>query len=158
MSDIQNEMLALLPAMRAFSRGFCPKQDEADDLVQETLRRAIGGVHTFTPETNLRSWMFTIMRNAFYTSVRKRNREMTGLDHDVAADDIATSPNQEWTLRAKEVERAVYSLPAEFREVVVLICVSGLSYDEAAKVCKCPQGTIKSRLNRARALLIRELG
>jgi RNA polymerase sigma-70 factor (ECF subfamily) len=152
------EIVTLIPALRAFSRGFHRNADDADDLVQETLQKALSSLETFAPGTSLRSWMFTIMRNSFNTSYRRRKREPTGVDADIAETVIARPPGQEWSLRGRELEEALHRLPAEFREPLMLICVSGLSYEEAAEICNCPVGTIKSRVNRGKKRLSRLLG
>jgi RNA polymerase sigma-70 factor, ECF subfamily len=156
--DIRSQFVALLPALRSFARGFYPNPDEADDLVQETLGRALGGLHTFTPGTSLKSWMFTIMRNTFYTAIKRRRREPAGMKADVAESEIPREPSQEWVLRAKELEAALHQLEPENREAIMLVCVSGVSYAEASEICGCAVGTIKSRISRGKAQLLLTLG
>ena len=145
-------VVEMLPALRAFARTFYRNQNDADDLVQDTLVRALNSYNTFTPGTQLKSWLFTIMRNAFYTQIRKSSREPLGVIRCVS-DQRSAPPSQEWTVHAKEVAVAIYSLPASQREVLVLITLEGMSYEDAAHVCGCNIGTVKSRLNRARARL-----
>lgn len=147
-----DNVVAMLPALRAFARTFYRNQTDADDLVQETLLRALSSFETFTPGTRLKSWLFTIMRNAFYTQIKKSSREPLGVIRCIS-DTRSAPPSQEWTLHAKEVGCAIHNLPAHQREVLVLITIEGMSYEDAAHVCGCNIGTIKSRLNRARARL-----
>ena len=151
------EIVALIPALRAFARTFYRETSEADDLVQETLMRALSSLHQFRPGTSMKSWLFTIMRNAFYTKVRVESREAPGAAECVSQRP-ATDATQEWSARGREMERAIQRLPEQQREVLMLIGVLGVSYDEAAAICGCAMGTVKSRLNRARLRLLEELG
>ncbi|MCO6386788.1 sigma-70 family RNA polymerase sigma factor [Aliihoeflea sp. 40Bstr573] len=157
-SDLpRSEVVSLIPALRAFARTFHRDVNDADDLVQETLTKAIGNIHQFQPGTAMKSWLFTIMRNSFYTKIRKSSREAPAL-----ADDAASRPavlaTQEWSARGHEIREALARLPEQQREVIMLIGVLGVSYEEAAEICGCAMGTIKSRLNRARARLLDEMG
>jgi RNA polymerase sigma factor (sigma-70 family) len=150
-------IVELLPALRAFARTFYRDPNDADDLVQDTLLKALRSFDSFEPNTRLKSWMFTIMRNTFYTRVKVYAREAPG-----GADCVATQPaieaSQEWSIRSREVRDAINRLPSHHREVLVLIGVLGVSYEETAKICGCAMGTIKSRLNRARLHILEELG
>jgi RNA polymerase sigma factor (sigma-70 family) len=150
-------IVELLPALRAFARTFYRDPTDADDLVQDTLLKALKSFDSFEPNTRLKSWMFTIMRNTFYTRVKMYAREAPG-----AADCVATRPaveaNQEWSIRSREVHDAINRLPPHHREVLVLIGVLGVSYEETAEICGCAMGTVKSRLNRARLHILEELG
>jgi RNA polymerase sigma factor (sigma-70 family) len=157
LSPSQNEVVQLIPALRAFARTFYRDINDADDLVQITLVRALGSLHQFKPGTSLKSWLFTIMRNAFYTKVKVDTREAPG-KADCASLHPATDATQEWSARGKEIAAAIGRLPEQQREVIMLIGVLGVSYEEAAEICHCAIGTIKSRLNRARARLLEELG
>jgi RNA polymerase sigma-70 factor (ECF subfamily) len=154
---VETDVVALIPALRAFARTFYRDVDDADDLVQEVLTRALSNIHQFRPGTALKSWLFTIMRNAFYTRIRKSTRETPGAA-DCVSDRPSTPATQEWSSRAREIHSALQKLPDQQREVVVLIGVLGVSYEEAAEICGCAIGTIKSRLNRARATLVEALG
>jgi len=147
----------LIPALRAFARTFCAQQSDADDLVQETLAKAIANIDKFEPGTRMKSWLFTIMRNTFYTRIKAYQREAPGL-MDCASGRQAVESTQEWSVRCKEVYAAINKLPRRQREVLVLIGVLGVSYDEAADICGCAIGTVKSRLNRARVGLLEYLG
>lgn len=151
-----NSVVEVIPALRAFARTFCRDPHDADDLVQETLAKAIANLDKFEDGTRLKSWLFTIMRNTFYSRIRITNREVLG-----AADNLpepAVAATQEWSMRGLEVREAVERLPPNYREVLVLIGVLGMSYEETAVICGCAMGTIKSRLNRARASVLEMLG
>jgi RNA polymerase sigma-70 factor (ECF subfamily) len=152
-----DQIVALIPALRAFARTFYRTADDADDLVQETLLKAIANLHQFTPGTRMKSWLFTIMRNTFYTRSRKSSREPTGGEDCVSAIPIM-APTQEWTCRGHELQAALHRLPDAQRQVIVLVGVLGVSYEEAARICHCEMGTIKSRLSRAKDRLAIELG
>jgi RNA polymerase sigma factor (sigma-70 family) len=151
----------LIPALRAFSRTLCRPGLDADDLVQETLVRALANLDQYTPGTKLKSWLFTIMHNIFYTSIKRYKRESPDAADDVASGMgrlCATPPSQEWHAVSQDVHLAIVSLPPSQREALVLVAILGTSYDDAARICKCEIGTIKSRLNRARFALAQSLG
>ncbi|WP_183317494.1 sigma-70 family RNA polymerase sigma factor [Chelatococcus caeni] len=152
-----DEVVALIPALRAFARGFCRDRNDADDLVQETLARAIGRIDQFEPGTRLKSWLFTIMRNTFLNRVKVEAREAPGLAECASGRPIS-APGQEWTVRAGEMRRAIERLPNGQREIVVLIGILGTSYEDAARICALDIGTVKSRLHRSRSRLLHELG
>ena len=151
------KIVELIPALRAFARSFCRHPSDADDLVQETLQKALASIDQFEAGTKLKSWLFTIMRNSAYTRARKYNREHPGFS-DCASVRVATMANQEWAMRGREVALGLNRLSQHHREILMLIGVGGASYDEAAKILECSIGTVKSRLNRARANLLIELG
>ena len=157
MKSEQQQIVALIPALRAFARTFLRDRDAADDLVQETLVKALKSIHQFQPGTNMKSWLFTIMRNTFYSEVKLRRREAPGID-DCISLRPGLEPTQEWSVRGIEIAEAIDRLPPEQREVLVLIGVLGTSYEDAVGICGCAMGTIKSRLFRARERLLRELG
>lgn len=147
--DAKREIAALIPALRAFARTLVRNPYDADDLVQETLAKGIANAHRFQPGTSLKSWLFTILRNTFYTSIKITNREHPGAGGCVSEGCIML-PGQEWSVRGVELSDALERLPPDQREVLVMIGVLGISYEEAAVICGCAVGTIKSRLNRAR--------
>ncbi|MCJ7994313.1 sigma-70 family RNA polymerase sigma factor [Rhizobium cremeum] len=151
------EVVELIPALRAFARTFCSKAEDADDLVQETLTKALGNLDKFEPGTRLKSWLFTIMRNSFFTNIRRRGRENVGLPDDIA-EYLTVEASQEWSVEVEDVRRALWRLPEHHREMLILIVMLGERYEDAAAICGCPMGTVKSRLNRARRQLLRELG
>lgn len=147
----------LIPALRAFARTFCRVPDDADDLVQETLTKGLANIDKFEPGTRMKSWLFTIMRNTHYTRVKAADREKPGL-LDCASLIPISEATQEWSVQSKEVYGAVQKLPEHQREVLMLIGVLGVSYEETAEICGCAVGTVKSRLNRARASALEYLG
>ncbi|OWV85455.1 RNA polymerase subunit sigma [Rhizobium sp. N122] len=154
-SAIQSEIVQLTPALRAFARRFLRGEDDIDDLVQETLLKALNSLHLYQPGTSLKSWLFTIMRNTFCTNYRRQKREPTAMD--AAMEQIAIAPSQEWALRERELEQALTQLPDDRRRALLLVA-TGTSYEDAAKLCGCRLGTLKSRVNRARGSLLSMLG
>ncbi|MEH0070139.1 sigma-70 family RNA polymerase sigma factor [Pannonibacter sp. Pt2-lr] len=147
------EVVSYIPALRIFARSLCRNPVEADDLVQETLLRAIERANQFEPGTNLRAWLFTIMRNRFYSNWAKRSRERTGDQDCVSGEPIGVADTQIWHLRMREMEEALHQLPIHYRETIILVAVLGESYIHASQILGCDIGTIKSRVNRARAAL-----
>ncbi|RWC28442.1 sigma-70 family RNA polymerase sigma factor [Mesorhizobium sp.] len=147
----------LIPALRAFARTFCRVQEDADDLVQETLAKGLANLDKFEPGTRMKSWLFTIMRNTHYTRIKSAAREAPGL-LDCASSRPVSEASQDWSVQSREVHQAIQKLPEHQREVLMLIGVLGVSYEEAADICGCAVGTVKSRLNRARAGVLQFLG
>jgi RNA polymerase sigma-70 factor (ECF subfamily) len=143
-------MLAAMPGLRAFAIALCRNRDQADDLVQDTLLRACANIVLFKPGTNMVAWLCTILKNRFYSECRRR-RGGRFEDIEDHADTIASKPAQIAHAECSELSGA--KLEPKQRVALVMIGVSGLSYEEAAKKCGCPTGTIKSRVNRARAQL-----
>jgi RNA polymerase sigma-70 factor, ECF subfamily len=154
--DFKAELLEAVPALRAFARSLSGRADLADDLAQETLLRAWANRKSFTPGTNLKAWLFTILRNAFYSGLRKRIREVEDPD-EMHARNIAVPPGQEEGVDLDDLQRALERLPAEQCEALILIGASGFSYEEAAHICGCAVGTMKSRVSRARRALLADL-
>ncbi len=152
LEKFKEQMVALIPALRAFARGLCRDRVLADDLAQEALMRAWASRHTFTLGTNFRAWMFMILRNHYYSGSKSRARE-TVWDPEAAERILIQDPTQESGIHVSDVERALQALPEQQREILLLIAGSGLSYEEAAVVANCNVGTVKSRLNRGRAAL-----
>ena len=152
------EVIAQIPALRVFARSLCRDRVEADDLVQETLLRAIENIHRFRPGTNLRAWLFTILRNRFYSGWAKRARERTGDADCVSSIPATATEGQFWHLRMQEMEQALHELPRPYRETVILVAVLGESYLDTARILGCDIGTVKSRVSRARAALRKRLG
>jgi RNA polymerase sigma-70 factor, ECF subfamily len=149
----RDQLVALLPSLRAFSRGLCGNRDMADDLAQDTMMRAWAARESYAQGSNFRAWMFMIMRNQFYTTIRK-NARMTSLDPEVAERVLVVAPAQQNGINVDDVAKAMQKLPAEQREVLLLIGANGLSYEEAAEVTGCAMGTVKSRLARGRTALL----
>ncbi len=152
--DWRDEVLALIPTLRAFARSLSRNASDADDLVQETLIKAWSNREKFELGTNLRAWLFTILRNTYYTAAVRRRREVADADGKMAAT-LSTPPTQDWSMAVHALRGALLKLPDEHREALVLVGAAGLTYEEAAEICGCALGTIKSRVNRARARLQR---
>jgi RNA polymerase sigma-70 factor (ECF subfamily) len=145
-------ILAAIPSLRAFAISLCRNIDRADDLVQETLLRALSHIDSFQPGTNMSAWLFTILRNHFRSEYRKYWREVEDVDGDFA-EKLESQPDQTSHLEFQELRAALAKLPIDQREALFLVGASGYSYQEAATVCHCAVGTIKSRVNRARSRL-----
>lgn len=148
----RDQLVALIPSLRSFARGLCGWRDMADDMVQDAMLRGWAARASFMPGTNFRAWMFMILRNQFYTTIRKDKR-MCSWDPEVAERLLVEAPAQQGAIHVADVARALHMLPAEQREVLLLIGANGASYDEAAEVIGCAVGTIKSRLARGRRAL-----
>lgn len=153
-ADWRDQVIALIPALRAFAWSISRNGSDADDLVQDTLIKAWSHRDKFETGTNLRAWLFTILRNTYYTAVVRRRREVRDED-DQHARSLTAAPTQEWGLAIHALQAALEQLPAEHREALILVGAAGLSYEEAAEICGCALGTIKSRVNRARNRLLK---
>ena len=145
-------MLAVVPSLRAFAISLSGNVDRADDLVQETLVRAIANINSFQPGTNMSAWLFTILHNRFRTEFRKRRREVEDTDGSYV-DSLRSPPEQHGRLALEELRVALAQLPPDQREALLLVGASGFSYDEAAAICDTAIGTVKSRVHRARMRL-----
>lgn len=157
---LKDEMIALLPRLRAFARSLTGAADQADDLVQQTLEKALRGIAGFEAGTRLDSWMFRIMRNAHLDTLRARRPE-SPLDQCEAALAVAGEDGRRTTearLHLNEVHRAMADLPEEQRTVLMLVCVEGMAYREVSDALGIPAGTVMSRLSRARLALAERLG
>ena len=148
-TTLRDQMLSAVPSLRAFAISLSGNVDRADDLVQETLLRAIANIESFQPGTNMSAWLFTILRNLFRSEYRKRRREVEDTDGSYA-ESLKSQPEQGSHLEFKEFRAALAKLPPDQREALILVGASGFSYEEAAAICECAVGTIKSRVNRAR--------
>lgn len=153
---LRDAVLAAIPKLRAFAISLSGNVDRADDLVQETMLRALANIESFQPGTNLQAWLFTILRNLFRSEYRKRKREVEDIDGRYS-DSLVSHPEQDSQLEFKELRAALEKLPQDQREALILVGASGFSYEEAAAICECAVGTIKSRVNRARNRLANEL-
>jgi RNA polymerase sigma-70 factor (ECF subfamily) len=150
--SLRDAMLRATPNLRAFAISLTSNIDRADDLVQETLMRAIANITRFQPGTNMQAWLFTILRNLFHSEYRKRRREVEDADGKYAAT-LAVQPHQGVHLDFEDLQKALARLPHDQREALLLVGASGFSYEQAAEICGCAVGTIKSRVNRARTRL-----
>jgi RNA polymerase sigma-70 factor (ECF subfamily) len=146
-----------MPHLRAFAISLTGNVDEADDLVQEALVRGLSHIDSFQPGTNMQAWLFTILRNQFHTGFRRRRREVEDPD-GVMAGMLSCAPEQDGHLDLQDMRTALARLPVDQREALLLVSAEGFSYEEAAAVCGIRIGTIKSRVNRARARLAELLG
>lgn len=148
----KRDLTAVVPHLRAFARGLCGRPDMADDLVQETMLKAWAAQDRFEPGTSMRAWTFVILRNIYLTDMR-RNRFRGDYDELVAERILVEPAGQEAPLHLADLHNALLSLPPERREALLLVGAGGFSYEEAAEICGCAVGTIKSRVGRARAAL-----
>ncbi len=154
---MSDDVLSHIPALRLFARSLTGRYGDADDLVQDTLVRAIASAASYATGTNMRAWLFTIMRNCFYNNRVKLNREQPGAETCVS-NTPSTPDGQYWHMRGREVEAALMGLPQPYREAVVLVLVTGESYQSASEILQVDIGTIKSRISRGRKLLQVALG
>lgn len=150
-------MLAALPALRAFAMSLSGRHDVADDLVQETVMKAWSKQEGFTLGTNMNAWLFTILRNLYYSQMRRRGREVQDVEGAFTAR-LGVAPAHDGRMDLADFRRALEKLPASQREAILLIGAAGFSYEEAAAICGCAVGTVKSRVSRARARLSETLG
>ena len=150
--SVSEAMLGAVPSLRAFAISLSGNVDRADDLVQETLLRAWANLNSFEPGTNMSAWLFTILRNLFRSEYRKRRREVADSE-GTYAETLKTQPEQTSRVEFEEFRTALAKLPSDQREALILVGASGFSYEEAAGICGCAVGTIKSRVNRARTRL-----
>ena len=150
--DFKDDLVAQIPGLRAFAVSLSGSQTLADDLVQETLLRAWANSDKFSAGTNLRAWLFTILRNSYYSLHRKRAREVQD-PRGLLAESIAVPGDQESYLDLADFRRMLVRLPAQQREALTMIGAAGFSYEEAADICGVAPGTMKSRLSRARSRL-----
>ena len=156
-AELKSDLIAAIPKLRAFGVSLSGNRDRADDLVQETLTKALQNLHSFEAGSNLIAWLFTILRNTYYSEIRKRHRELPDPDGKHTAS-LISKADQDLHLEYLDFRAALQKLPPDQREALILVGASGMSYDEAAEICKCAVGTIKSRVSRARQSLNAMLG
>lgn len=149
----KSELLELVPYLRAFARSLSGRHEGADDLAQEALVKAWQSRDSFVPGTNLKAWLFTILRNQFYSERRRAWRQVPW-DAENAEALPGTSEDQGWAAELSDIARALQALPAEQREALILVGAGGFAYEEAARISNCAVGTVKSRVARARRALI----
>jgi RNA polymerase sigma-70 factor, ECF subfamily len=150
---VADDMVALMPQMHNFARSLCRDAVRAADLVQEALLRALSNVERFQPGTNLKAWLFTILRNEHYSQLRRQKFEAVGVDTSTLPEP-AVLPDHDGEIELRELNTALSTLPTGQRTALLLVSASGLSYEEAATICGCAVGTIKSRVARAREMLV----
>jgi len=151
-SALRDDLVAAIPNMRAFAISLCGNRDRADDLVQEALVKAWKHLDSFEVGTNLKAWLFTILRNAYFSELRKTKREVADIDGLIAGR-VAVPAEQHAHLDLKDLASALSELPPDQREALILVGAEGFSYEDAAGIAECAVGTVKSRVNRARAKL-----
>ena len=149
-SPLRDDLVAAIPNMRAFAISLCGNRDRADDLVQEALVKAWNHLDSFEQGTNLKAWLFTILRNAYFSELRKMKREVADSDGQLAAR-LSVPAEQQGHLELMDLNNALARLPADQREALILVGAEGFSYEDAATISGCAVGTVKSRVNRARA-------
>jgi RNA polymerase sigma-70 factor, ECF subfamily len=156
---LEDELVVYLPNLRAFAMSLCGSSDRADDLVQETLLRAWKHLDSFEEGTNLRAWLFTILRNAFLSDLRaSRKRDTISLDSEPEyALGLKVLPEQPGHLDAMDMQWALTQLQPEQRAAIILVGAEGFTYEEVSHICGCKIGTVKSRVNRARNRLLQLL-
>jgi RNA polymerase sigma factor (sigma-70 family) len=151
-----DSVIDLLPKMRAYARALTRDRTDADDLVQETLTKALRHHDRFAEGTQLKAWLFTIMRNTHFSAVKKFTRERPGAE-DCVAGDVTVEPVHDTVIAHKETLAAIDRLPEPYREMLILVVMLGESYEDAAALCGCAVGTVKSRVNRARRMVMADL-
>ncbi|WP_283179556.1 sigma-70 family RNA polymerase sigma factor [Gemmobacter sp. 24YEA27] len=149
-------VVEMIPFLRIYARNLTRGGPEADDLVQETLVKALANIDRFQPGTNLRAWLFTIMRNSFLTGIMKRNREPVG-GQDCVSGQVISFPVHDANIACNRVMQAIRRLPSQYREALVLVFLVGESYQDVARICDCAIGTVKSRISRGRQMLMDDL-
>lgn len=155
--EFREGLLDAIPSLRAFGFSLCGNATRADDLVQETMVKAWAKHSSYQPGTNQRAWLFTILRNEFYSQMRKKGREVEDPEGHFEAS-LSEKGRQESHLELQDMKRALATLPDDQREAIILVGASGMSYEEAAKICDVAVGTMKSRVSRARSRLEELLG
>lgn len=149
MSDADS-IVELIPRLRRYARALAGDRAAADDLVQDTLERAWAKFHLFRRGTDLRAWLFTVMHNVYVNQIRAA-RPVVELDEDLP--ELTRPARESDGLVVRDLDRAILRLPAEQREVLLLVALEDMSYDEAARTLEIPIGTVMSRLARAREKL-----
>ena len=155
--EFRDQLVATISGLRAFGMSLTGRADRADDLVQETLMKAWHHQNSFEPGSNLKAWLYTILRNEFYTQLRKRRREVEDADGAYSSK-VASPGEQDGHLDMADMKIALAQLPADQREAIILVGASGFSYQEAAEISGVAVGTVKSRVSRARERLSILLG
>lgn len=155
--DPRDELVTHLGVLRAFAMSLCRNPTLADDLVQETVMKAWKAIDRFEVGTNMRAWLFTILRNCYYTGYTKSKREVQDVDGTFSGS-LSVKPDHDGRLAYRDFMVAFEQLPDEQREALTLVGASGFAYHEAAEMCGVATGTMKSRVNRARQRLVELLG
>jgi RNA polymerase sigma-70 factor (ECF subfamily) len=158
MPDFHDLLEPQIPRLRRYARALTRDTQRADDLVQDTLVRALMKQDRWEAGTNLRAWLFTLMHNQYVNNVRRANREAGAIDIDDVSSSLVATTDPTASRQLYELERALGQLAAEQREVILLVGLEGFSYEDAAKILAVPVGTVRSRLSRGRESLRRQFG
>lgn len=150
--EFRDELVSTIPHLRAFARSLCNDPTQADDLAQEALAKAWKARDSFEPGTSIKAWTFMILRNQFY-SEKRRSWRTAPLDVEMAENTLLANDNPTVPMELLELRAALGKLPDDQREALILVGAGGMAYEEAAQVCQCAVGTIKSRVSRARRAL-----
>ena len=148
----KRELVGLIPHLRAFARTLAGDAAAADDLAQDAMMKAWDARSSFQPGTNMKAWTFMILRNQFY-SEKRRSWRSTQLDQEAAERTLVATDDPSSPLALDELRQALGALPDEQREALILVGAGGFAYEEAAEICRCAVGTVKSRVSRARRAL-----
>jgi RNA polymerase sigma-70 factor (ECF subfamily) len=151
-AEFKSELVAAIPHLRAFARSLCNDPTQADDLAQEALAKAWKARESFEPGTSIKAWTFMILRNQFY-SEKRRSWRTAPLDTEMAENTLLANDDPTVQMDLLELRAALAKLPDDQREALILVGAGGMAYEEAAQVCQCAVGTIKSRVSRARRAL-----
>jgi RNA polymerase sigma-70 factor (ECF subfamily) len=151
-ATFKRDLVALIPHLRAFARTLCGDAAAADDLAQDAVLKAWDARSSFQMGTNMKAWTFMILRNQFY-SEKRRSWRQTQLDQDAAERTLVAADDPEAPVALDEMRLAMSMLPSEQREALILVGAGGFAYEEAAEICGCAVGTVKSRVSRARRAL-----
>ncbi|MGQ0456795.1 MAG: sigma-70 family RNA polymerase sigma factor [Hyphomicrobium sp.] len=155
--DIEALLVKSVPNLRAFANSLCGDPTRADDLVQDTVVKAWSNLASFERGSNLRAWLFTILRNTYFSNLRKHRREVEDAD-GAMAERLSVLPPQHGHMDMLDFKAAFQNLSDDQKEVLILVGAEGFSYEEAAEITGCAVGTVKSRVNRARTALSKSLG
>jgi RNA polymerase sigma-70 factor (ECF subfamily) len=155
--DLQTLLIGAVPNLRAFANSLCGDPTRADDLVQDTLVKAWTNLDSFEKGSNLKAWLFTILRNTYFSELRKRRREVEDADN-AFAERMSVLPDQDVHMDLVDFKKAFGTLSDDQKEVLLLVGAEGFSYEEASEFTGAAVGTLKSRVNRARVAVSKSLG
>lgn len=154
--SFEKQVLAVQPMLRAFSRSLTKNPTAAEDLFQDTMLRAFKNKDKYIEGSNIKAWLCTVMRNHFYSECRRHT--LVSDPDDVFSSHMSVNPEQEIIIQLHEFERVFDSMTEEHKRSLIMVCIEGLSYEEAAKVESIPLGTMKSRVSRARSIVKEQIG
>jgi len=158
MTDFAGLLEEQIPRLRRYAAALTRNQDKADDLVQATLVRAIAKQHLFKPDTNLRAWLFTLLHNQHVNDLRRSASQGVSIDIDDAARDLVAVADPTASRQLAELDQAIGKLPVEQREVILMVGLEAMAYEEVAAILMVPIGTVRSRLSRGRSALRQLMG